>query len=213
MTNISISTVSAPNNAWTISVSSWYGKPLSRYKWMHGNHQLSTWEVFICVLELHFGPSSYENHQATLFKLRQVGNVAEYQVAFEKLSNRILGLPSDALLNCSISGLCPKIQRELALHQTFSLSQTLRLAKLIEAKLLDTPTPRRKYTIPQPTPATALLPKPTPFVPFPIRQLSLAEMLARRSKGLRFNYDDKWHAGHKCGAKQFCCFSVMILRT
>lgn len=82
---------------------------LSWYKWMHGNHQLSTWEVFTRALELHFGPSSYENHQAALFKLRHVGSVADYQSAFEKLSNRIVGLPSDALLNCFISGLRPEI--------------------------------------------------------------------------------------------------------
>lgn len=63
------------------------GEALSWSKWMYGNHQLSTWDAFAHSLELRFGPSSYENHQATLFKLCQVGSVVEYQAAFKKLSN------------------------------------------------------------------------------------------------------------------------------
>lgn len=157
--------------------------------------------------------ASYENHQATLFKLHQFSSVAEYQAAFEKLSNRILGLPSDALLNCFILVLCPEIQRELALHQTFSLSQTLGLVKLIEGKLPDTPSAYRKYNAPQTTPTTSLLPKPPPSILFPIRRLSPTEMQARRSKGLCFNCDDKWHAGHNMVPNSFCYFSVMMLRT
>ncbi|KAL0303885.1 UNVERIFIED_CONTAM: Retrovirus-related Pol polyprotein from transposon.6 [Sesamum radiatum] len=50
------------------------GEALSWFKWMSSNHQLSSWEAFVRALELRFGPSSFENHQAALFKLRQRGS-------------------------------------------------------------------------------------------------------------------------------------------
>nr|KYP31379.1 hypothetical protein KK1_048338 [Cajanus cajan] len=54
------------------------GDALSWFKWMHFNHQLQDWESFTRSLELRFGPSSYENHQQMLFKLRQQGSVIDY---------------------------------------------------------------------------------------------------------------------------------------
>lgn len=72
---------------------------------MYQNHQLTDWSSFIRALELRFGPSSYENHQAELFKLKQSGTVNDYQSQFERLSNRVYGLSADALLNYFISGL------------------------------------------------------------------------------------------------------------
>lgn len=41
------------------------GEALGWYKWMAGNQQISTWEAFTRSLELHFGPSSFDNHQAS----------------------------------------------------------------------------------------------------------------------------------------------------
>lgn len=75
------------------------GEALSWYKWMHANQQLTTWEVLLKAMEQRFGPSSYKNQQATLFKLRQLGSVVDYQAAFENIFNRFIGLPADALLN------------------------------------------------------------------------------------------------------------------
>lgn len=104
---------------------------------------------FSRALELRFGPFTYENHQAQLFKLRQYGSVSEYQVKFEKLGNRVVGLPPDAILNCFISGLIPEIRNELAIQHPYSISHVVGLAKLIEVKLKDfkakpakTPTPQ-----------------------------------------------------------------------
>lgn len=82
---------------------------------MFQNAQLSDWPSFVRALELRFGPSTYENHQAELFKLRQQGSVCDYQAQFEKLSNMVYGLPPNALLNCFISGLYPDIRKELAI--------------------------------------------------------------------------------------------------
>nr|KYP62500.1 hypothetical protein KK1_017036 [Cajanus cajan] len=96
------------------------GDALSWFKWMHFNHQLQDWESFTRSLELRFGPSSYENHQQMLFKLRQKGSVIDYQVEFERISNRVYGLSPDSILHCFISGLLPEIQEELALHRPLS---------------------------------------------------------------------------------------------
>ncbi|KAL0382985.1 UNVERIFIED_CONTAM: hypothetical protein Scaly_0585800 [Sesamum calycinum] len=53
---------------------------------------LSSWDAFIRALELRFGRSSFANHQAVLFKLRQRGSVAEFQAEFERLCNRVQGV-------------------------------------------------------------------------------------------------------------------------
>lgn len=98
------------------------GAALTWFKWMHSNHQLSSWEGFTTDLELRFGPPTYANHQAALFKLRQIGSVMDYQMQFESLSNRVDGLPPSALLNCFISGLCSDINEKLLFsNQTPSL--------------------------------------------------------------------------------------------
>jgi len=51
------------------------GLALVWFKWMHANHQLTTWEQFTSTLEHRFGPSTYENHQVALFKLKQAESV------------------------------------------------------------------------------------------------------------------------------------------
>lgn len=119
------------------------------YKWMHANHQLTTWEAFTLDLELRFGPSTFANHQVALFKSKQSGFIMDYQVQFEMLCNRVEGLPPKAILNCFISGLCKDIQRELAVLQPTSLPQAIGMAKLIEEKIVDSkPFPSR---YPKPT--------------------------------------------------------------
>ncbi|KAE8702143.1 hypothetical protein F3Y22_tig00110500pilonHSYRG00129 [Hibiscus syriacus] len=47
------------------------GQALSWFMWMYNNRQLTTWDAFVRALEMRFGPSSYDNHRAALFKLRQ----------------------------------------------------------------------------------------------------------------------------------------------
>ncbi|KAK1363160.1 hypothetical protein POM88_038721 [Heracleum sosnowskyi] len=56
--------------------------------------------LLLSALELRFGPSSYDNHRSTLFKLRQTCSVEEFQTQFETLCNRVNGLPPDAILDC-----------------------------------------------------------------------------------------------------------------
>nr|GMD14745.1 Ty3/gypsy retrotransposon protein [Ipomoea batatas] len=110
------------------------GQALSWFQWMHKNQQLSSWRAFTIALEQRFGPSTYVNHRATLFKLTQRTTVAAYQSEFETLSNRVTNLPPEALLDCFISGLKSSIQSELAILKPTTLSDAIALAKLVEDK-------------------------------------------------------------------------------
>nr|KYP50201.1 hypothetical protein KK1_028007 [Cajanus cajan]KYP50232.1 hypothetical protein KK1_028038 [Cajanus cajan] len=106
------------------------GEALSWFKWMFNNNQLGDWTSFSRDLQLYFGPSSYENHQAELFKLKHVGIVSEYQFAFEKLSNQVCGLAPTTFMNSFISRLILEIKNELAILRPQFVSQAIGLAKL-----------------------------------------------------------------------------------
>ncbi|KAK9073512.1 hypothetical protein SSX86_007836 [Deinandra increscens subsp. villosa] len=108
---------------------------LSWYKHLATNDMLGTWAIFKSELEVRFGPSSYENHEATLFKLRQTSTVTEYQFEFENISNRVSGLSQQTLCNCFISGMRRDIQNELALLKSLTLHQAYGKARLVEEKL------------------------------------------------------------------------------
>nr|DAD39086.1 TPA_asm: hypothetical protein HUJ06_013409 [Nelumbo nucifera] len=90
------------------------GQALSWFQWIHRNWQLFTWKNLTIAIEERFGPSSFVNHEASLFKLTQTSTVSEYQSQFETISIRIDGLPATTILNCFLLGLKPEIQRELS---------------------------------------------------------------------------------------------------
>ncbi|XP_076904819.1 uncharacterized protein LOC143560396 [Bidens hawaiensis] len=203
------------------------------YKHLSNNKLLGTWPEFTSALSLRFGPSEYENHQAALFKLRQITTVHAYQAEFEQLSNYVFGLPPQALLDCFISGLRHDIQTEIAIHKPRTLHQAYGLAKLIKDKIAATPktryasynrptypsntstltaTPQQTTTMP--TPATAstssaatkpgLLPTPTkPTTNLPFNKLTPDELQKCRSEGLCFRCPEKYFPGHKCNPPQF----------
>ncbi|KAH9666617.1 hypothetical protein KPL70_020713 [Citrus sinensis] len=208
-----------------IDIASFYmtGQALSWFQWMHKNQQLSSWAALTRAIESRFGPSSYINHRATLFKLTQTSSVEAYQSTFENIYNRVTNLHPDAILDCFISGLKPTIQNELAIHKPSNLPDAIALAKLIEDKLLsynqkfiswkstNTPIPiptRNETNIwPDPRPPLLPLPPPNPSNPpkttLPIRRLTTAEMQTRRAQGLCFNCDERFKPGHRCRTRPF----------
>ncbi|XP_058777144.1 uncharacterized protein LOC131651501 [Vicia villosa] len=142
----------------------------------------------------------------------------------------VIGLPPEAMLNCFISGLIPEIRNEIAIHQPYSISQAVGLAKLIEAKLKDSKTKFIKHppsgsfphppspTIPKPNTTNPLNP-PVPSTPtstngsnstnhFPIRRITAAQREERRAKGLCFNCDEKFIPGHRCAAGKFLLLMI-----
>lgn len=197
------------------------GDALAWYQWLYNSGLLTSWEEFKHALETCFRPSSFENHHQALFKLQQKSTVSDYQKEFERLCNRVIGLPATAILDCFISGLKPEIQHDMAILQPASISQAIGLAKLIESKHLASralqPPPRSyqpKYN-PSPQPLSTLPPLlpapnqrlalPTPPKPtsFPNKYLSPTEMLACKVKGLCYNCDERFVPGHRCKTQQF----------
>ena len=185
------------------------GETLSWFKWMHQNHLIIDWPSFTRSLELRFGPSSYTNHQAELFKLHQQTTVTDYQTRFEKLCNCVHGLSSETILNYFISGLNPETRRELAILSPYSIPQAIGLTKLIEDKIKDfKPKPTRPpaYTTVLNSINTHInrsqSTQPTPHT-LPIKHLSLIQMQERKALGLCYNCDDKFLPGHKCSTSHF----------
>ncbi|XP_022032819.1 uncharacterized protein LOC110933927 [Helianthus annuus] len=203
------------------------GEALSWYKYLDNNDLLGSWPEFSRELELRFGPSSYANHQAALFKLTQSTTVTAYQTEFERLCNFVVGLPKDALLNCFISGLTPEIQSELAIYKPTTLHQAYGLSKLVEDKLnISKPsfssnrsfTPKTSSTYssnqtsttttntakPLPSPSAPLLPNPpAAATTLPFTKLSLEALQKRRAEGLCFRCPEKYTPGHKCNPPNF----------
>ncbi|KAL4584148.1 hypothetical protein LXL04_008739 [Taraxacum kok-saghyz] len=158
---------------------------------------------FSRALELRFGPSTYENHQATLFKLHQTTTVSAYQSAFEKLSNRVTDLGPEALLNCFLSGLRADIQNEIAIHHPTSLHQAYGLAKLVEDKLYAQFQSPDAPTDPPPLNSPLLAAPPHTTPPLPIKRLSPTEMQKRRAEGLCYNCPAIYKPGHQCNPPKF----------
>ncbi|XP_039121357.1 uncharacterized protein LOC120258078 [Dioscorea cayenensis subsp. rotundata] len=183
------------------------GPALQWFQWLHSTSQLSNWESFVRQIELRFGPSSFINHEARLFKLRQTSTVTAYLQEFEGLSNRVPGLSQQSLLNCFLSGLRDEIQRELYMVKPTSLHDAMGLARLVEDKCNAGRLSFNRPPYPRLLPAPSTPPGPRP-APLPIKRLSPAEMAARREKGLCFNCDAKFVPGHKCKPAVFLCLLV-----
>nr|KAJ0216182.1 hypothetical protein LSAT_V11C300118660 [Lactuca sativa] len=185
------------------------------------NNLFTSWPDFSRALELRFGPSSFENHQAALFKLQQTTTVTEYVANLERLSNMVVGLQPDALLNCFVSGLRPTIQNELAILKPTSFTQAVGLAKLLEEKLtvatssaalnhtvslpppalLPTPTIRSSVLVPASATITSVVPAAS--APLPTARLSSNQLQQRRAAGLCFRCPEHYTPGHRCNPPQF----------
>ncbi|CAM8905618.1 unnamed protein product [Rhodiola kirilowii] len=178
------------------------GPALLWYQWMHNTKQISDWESFRRDLELRFGPSSFINHEAALYKLRQHSSLSTYVAEFESMSTCTPGLTTSNLLNCFMSGLREDIKRELFVHRPVTLPEAVGLAKLIESRLEAPrfnlrPAPHRSLATSNTTPSTS----PNRL---PIRRLTAAEMTERRERGLCYNCDERWVSGHRCKPKFLC---------
>lgn len=51
------------------------GQALTWFQWMHRNNQISSWPALSKAVEKRFGPPTFLNPQATLFKLKQLSTV------------------------------------------------------------------------------------------------------------------------------------------
>ncbi|KAJ4965781.1 hypothetical protein NE237_017630 [Protea cynaroides] len=201
------------------------GKALQWYQRMHRNGEFVSWEAFTKALEIRFGPSEFDDHQGALSKLTQTASVQDYQSQFEALANHTTNISSSFLISCFISGLRPDIRSEVLAFRPATMSQTIALARLQEAKIGE----RRRYNgrptdsygyrsseLPIPkTPLISTPPTTVPTVPprIPVKRLSTAEMQQRRECGLCYNCDDKLSPGHRCKNRQFFLLDVELDET
>nr|XP_043614527.1 uncharacterized protein LOC122586615 [Erigeron canadensis] len=123
-----------PQERVTLTAFHFVGDALTWYQNQSSNGLLGNWTAFKRSVELRFGPSTFDNHEAALFKLHQQATVTEYQTEFERLNNRITGLSAQTLLNCFISGLKPEIQAELAIIKPNTFEAACGLARRVEDK-------------------------------------------------------------------------------
>lgn len=102
---------------------------------METNHQIRSWADFAFQLHVRFGPSPYNDPNTQLTRHTQTGTVVDYEVNFQRISNKILGLPESFLKGCYIGGLRWDIQREVIGAQPYKLQHTIGLSKLYEGKV------------------------------------------------------------------------------
>lgn len=96
--------------------------------------------------------------------------------------------------------------------QPLTFTQVAALAKLQEDKFHDLRKGSQNH-FPSPPPPLSSTQSPSlgchfpPLLPTPpktnYKKLTYEEMLARHEKGLCYNYDEKFHLGHKCKARFF----------
>ncbi|KAH1214818.1 hypothetical protein GmHk_13G036094 [Glycine max] len=112
--------------------------------WFHMLQRLqtvNTWAELRRALESQFGPLLFDCPMAELFKLQQVGTVADYYLKFMGLAHRFEGLTLEVLLNCFISGLNKDIRRDVVAQALADFLRAVSLAKLYEEKYVSVPSP------------------------------------------------------------------------
>ncbi|GJT12037.1 transposon ty3-G gag-pol polyprotein [Tanacetum coccineum] len=131
-----------------------------------------------------FGPTDYDDASEALHRLKQVTTVAAYQESFERLLNRVDGLPESFLVGCFIGGLKEEIRLEVKFKNP---------RQLVNATpgLLG-PAPAQPLALPSPT---------------AVRRLSNNEARGRREKGLCYYCDERYTPGHKCSKPQLFMIS------
>ncbi|GJS07496.1 retrotransposon-related protein [Tanacetum coccineum] len=147
------------------------------------NKLITTWDGFLESVQNRFGPCKYEDPQGALSKLLQKGT-------------RELLVSKPASFGDAFS-LARVTKARLDYQVTLTTSN-----RLVSSSRVQTPKPMTpRVTMPRPedpkTPLISAAPKP----PLVIKWISPAERQERLSKGLRFNYDNKWVRGHKCPGK------------
>ncbi|KAJ0577105.1 putative retrotransposon gag domain, aspartic peptidase domain superfamily [Helianthus annuus] len=195
------------------------GIALQWHRWYTKTRGPLTWAEFTTALLNRFGPTDYEDPSEALHRLKQVTTVAAYQEAFERLSNRLDGLPELFLMGCFIGGLKEEIRLEVKIKKPRTLSDAIGIARMVEEKLslheglsLASQKPQLASDSTHPPSNPGLLGSaPTQRLslpaPSPIRRLSNVEARERREKGLCYYCDDRYTPGHKCSKPQLFMIS------
>jgi hypothetical protein len=132
------------------------------------------------------------NHLGHLTKLKQLGTVEDFIVAFEFLAFRIEGMSDAFFRECFISSLKDEIRAHVLMARPHSWVEATKRAK--EAQQVVSSQNKNPSFIPRPK----LINPTTPSAPLKIQKLTRAYMVECQLKGLYYNCDDKYFSGHKC---------------
>jgi hypothetical protein len=170
------------------------------YAHLERSRGVPSWEEFVELCNVRFGPPIRSNPLGELRLLRQTGTVVEYQSRFLALLNHADLLSDRRERQMFTSGLHDDIRINVELQDPRDLEHTLALARAFEKRATRPATRSGAYrTYQQPRPPPAPAPPTADSSPTrTIRRLTPAEMAEHRHQGLCFNCDENFVRGHKC---------------
>jgi hypothetical protein len=161
------------------------------WQWRKNSRQgYIAWTQFMVELYERFETDT--NYLGHLTKLKQLGTVEDFIVAFECLAFRAEGMTNAFFRECFISGLKEEIRVDVLMAQPSSWVEATKKDK--EAQQVVSSQNRKPSFIPRPKPVNPT----TPSAPLKIQKLTSVEMVECQLKGLCYNCDDKYFSGHKC---------------
>ncbi|KAL5842733.1 hypothetical protein ACOSQ3_013336 [Xanthoceras sorbifolium] len=132
--------------------------------------------------------NQFEDYFVELIKLREIGSVMDYQCKFERLLAKIEILAPEKKVSCFVADLKDNVQTDVQANRLTTLTMTIGLAKLYEARDNKKSAPATQEHRPVPSQA--------------VKRMTPEELTERRKKGLCFHCHDKYAPGHNC-AKNF----------
>ena len=160
----------------------------------------TSWDAFIKLYRILFGSTAYDNPMEALTRLKQSSNVVVYKSQFEALSNRITGLLETHKLSSFLSGLKDEIHLPVRMLAPKYQNEAFGLAKIQEYLISSKKSLKTSFDPGKPSllGVSKIENKSEQKVRLPLQRLTSAQMEERRKQGLCYNYDEKWHTGHKC---------------
>ncbi|VFQ97252.1 unnamed protein product [Cuscuta campestris] len=191
------------------------------FLYQHNNHLITSWRGFLEAVKQRFDPTHYEDYMGLLCKLQQRTSILDYQAEFERLLNKITGVPEATLISVFTAGLKAPIRREVLLRRPYTLGQAFALARELAANHSDMVStistsarrPWQSTTAPASTNPPAQTQGSSTVLPasgattarsagsstsLPIRRFNNAAQDERTAKGLCWTCDEKYVPGHKC---------------
>lgn len=185
-----------------VSLASYHlrGEANEWWQWLRRTHteagKVVSWEVFSEELWARFGPTDSEDFDESLSKIRQTGDLRDYQREFERLGNRVKGWTQKALVGTFMGGLKTEIAEGIRMFKPKTLKDAISLARMKDEQLL-----RNRKAIRPSLQSSSFSPTKIKQTT-PVKRLTWDEMQKRRAQGLCFNCDDKFTPGHRCTKPQ-----------
>lgn len=120
-----------------VDVASMYleGDALDTYSWISSGHEIRYWEELVQILQEQFGPAEFQNPDAHLCAIKQIGSVNDYKQEFVRRSSRVSGWPEHCLLGVFLNGLKDELQADVKIHKPRTVYKAVSLATEIEIKV------------------------------------------------------------------------------